>query len=229
MNLLERFREKHNLKADQPAGVITSPLEEVTVREESSSGRLMITAVATTSAVDLDDEVVVPGGANTAPIERLKAVYYNHDYNSLPVATVVNLKRRSDGWVIQALTARGEFARDVAITVQDGAINAGSIGFVRKDYGAPTVKELDTYGPHSLITRTWDWHEWSITPMPCNQTAMIESWAAKSLPDATIIRIESLASKGRISLKSARAMGVPERKSFPVPRTIRLPRVITLD
>jgi phage head maturation protease len=171
---------------------------------------MLITALATTSGVDLENEVIVPAGADVSYFKAARSVYYCHDTFSLPVATLRNLRLEQAGWVIQASTVNTEFARDVATCIADGAINGGSIGFIRTSSGTPTAAEVQMYGPHEYITREWKWLEWSITPFPCNPAAMLLS-AVQENTEKAIDKLRTLLGTGKISRKSAEMMGVKRR------------------
>lgn len=200
--------------------VHSSMLQEVRCYEgKADSGTPHeIQAIATTPAVDMDDEVVVPSGLDWTYFMNFRSLYYNHDYAALPVATLRNLKKMPDegGWRIRFSMARHPFARDVFSAMQDGAIRGTSIGFKPGDMGKPTEEETKRFGQHSRIIRTAKVLETSITPMPCNQTAIVSMDNPKSMiDDETARALEQLVVKGRIHRESAAMMGLPNRKSHP--------------
>lgn len=216
MKYLQTLRERHKAagEADKIGARFGQLFEAKASEEPNQGGRMLITAIATTSGVDLEKEVIVPSGADVSYFKAARAVYYCHDTYSLPVATLRNmtLLPNEAGWRVQASTVNTEFSRDVAVCIAEGCINGGSIGFLRTNAGNPTPEELAVYGPHEFITRQWKWLEWSITPSPCNPDAMIESAAMlKTLPDAAASAISRLAGKGKIARKSAELMGVKRR------------------
>lgn len=227
MTIIEEIADRHKVAVDTVQVRSGALLETKAAEEPGQGGRMLITAVATTAAVDLDDEVVVPKGADWSYFKAFKSVYYNHRYD-MPVAVLRNLAMTSDGsgWRIQVSTIGTEFSRDVAVCVAEGAINGGSIGFQRIDHSPPTPAEVSLYGPHEHITRTWKGLEWSITPMPCNPQAMIEGVTAgkSALREDTASRLSALVGKSRISRESARKMGLPDRKLIPVRGVIEVRR-----
>lgn len=169
-----------------------------------------IVAVANTATIDMEREVVVPEGLDPKYFRTYKAVYWNHDYGALPVATLrsATLDRGKRAWMVRCSMASHPFAQDVLTTIRDGAINGGSIGFVRRDFGRPTDDEIDEYGPTEMVTRKGDLLEWSITPMPCNPDAEIVGRSLPDLPSEKARALESLVRKGLIHRKSAEAMGL---------------------
>lgn len=211
--LADRIREKHNLNADADVGV-KAMLSEV---KEASPGT--VTAVANTAAIDLEDEVVVPGGAeldaNRQPVYfgTAKAIYLNHDYGVLPIGTLRNVRLSPAGWVIQWAPSKTATAQDCMVLVGEGALNGMSIGFIRKDAGPPTEDEVKRYGMARVVTRRWLWLETSLTAMPCNPEAWITG--VKSAPDdATVEKVSKALERGLIRPETADILGVARRKKI---------------
>lgn len=218
--------QRHKLPDDSNVGVRFARMLDCKAEEErGQNGRMMISAVATTNGIDLENEVVVPEGADPSYFLNAKAIYWAHNSFDLPVATLRSLRLLPDksGWRMQCSTVNTEFARDVATCIAEGAINGVSIGFLRTDSGAPSPEEIMRYGPCEYVTRRWRWLETSITPMPCNPQALIDGVAVeKSIADEAASAISRLAAKGRISRKSAESMGV-KRKAIVVKPVYRIP------
>ncbi len=120
-------------------------------------------AVLNTAAVDRDNQVVLPGGGDTANFMKNPVVLYAHDYESLPVARALNVSPENE-----RLVARFQFppegTYDFADTVRrlwaSGFLNAVSIGFVPKEW-----KDEQTISK-------WELLEFSIVPIPSNQEAL---------------------------------------------------------
>ena len=179
---------------------------------EVDEGNQEVVSVINTDSVDQDREVVLPEGANVAPFERLKSVYYNHDYGELPVGALRKLqfKESASVWRMRYKPSKTTFGGDVYRLIQDGAINGMSIGFESVDSGPPTEGEIAKYGKIKRIHRTWNLFEVSVTPMPCNPDAMIESRSTDPDPE-WCDRLERALRTRRIARKSAHLMGLPER------------------
>ena len=222
--VLERMRERlvRNGAKVSDLGVVSGRLIRPAASKQYANGPMEISAIATTEGVDLDDEVVAPEGLDPWYFRRYPAVYWNHDYGGVPVATMrtVALMGDKSGWRVRMVMGRSAFARDVAMAIEDGAVAGTSIGFNRLESGEPSDEEQERYGQHSRITRKADWMELSITPSPANPEARIEGFV---LPDETAKAIEALAVKGRIARESAWKMGLPKPK-----RIISVPKILTL-
>lgn len=130
-------------------------------------------ATANTASIDLDDEVVVPEGADPAYFFRYRTIYLNHNISE-PVGTLRYAKLIGGSWQIGGtLLSSTTVARDARELVRHGIIRGVSIGFVGTDFGRPTKEEVKLYGEHSQIIRRWRWLETSITPMPANPDAVM--------------------------------------------------------
>lgn len=226
--LLERVSGRYAGVAKEAGPV---GLKAVTAEVSYNPSAAIVTAVANTAAVDQADEVVVPEGAEMGPnggpryMAEMRAIYYNHDYDQLPIASFVNARLTPKGWVTQfKMTGKTPLSRDLTALFalgDDNPVRGVSIGFVRTQSGEPTEDEVGKYGPHSWITRKWIWLELSVTPMPCNPEAMISGVAMPT--DETIRRIEALATKRVITTQTARLLGVPEPRKI-----VRVQRVVTV-
>jgi len=212
MNIIERIKDHHGLDDSAVVGVKAGPSEELRVNESERTFR----AIANTSAVDLDDEVVVPEGADIAYFKQNQTLFYNHDY-SAPIGKMINVPKlvNHDGhkaWTVQGFISRTPFANDVFTMMSEGVIRGTSIGFIAKENRAPNDDEVSTYGPHRSIVPSWSWLELSVTGFPCNASAMIQSVGKARVDDAVIGGLDDALRKGKISRKSARMMGLPDRK-----------------
>lgn len=176
-------------------------------------------ATVNTAAIDSDDEVVVPSGANPHYFEQAKSVYLNHNYDALPIGTMrhVKYKPKPDVWKMQFhVTNRTAPGKDTRVMIEEGAVRGTSVMFTTDDVGPPSEEEVAKYGPSRSIVRTWNWIETSVTPMPCNIEALFDPG---SFDDETNKSLERLVGKGWIHRKTAEAMGwKPARKTIVLPR-----------
>jgi len=156
-----------------------------------------------TPRVDMDREVVLPSGIDRSYFpDTVRAVYLNHDYGC-PIGKCRNLAGGAS--FIRALTrmASTQLATDVLTMIAEGVINGLSIGFTRTDSGPLTADEARVYPGATSIVRKWRCIEYSVTAMPCNPDATIDT---KSM-DRKMMTVERLLSAERIFAPSARAAG----------------------
>lgn len=187
-----RLRADYQLSADAPVGVSGVWCKEATL--DDSPGNMDIEAIATTDAVDCDNEVVLPGGADFASyLAKNKAIFVDHEYGAM--TTVGKLRsltpypdaKRQRGWKARVALLRNTdnpFVKQVRALAEAGMLGM-SIGFLALDYGPPTEDEKAMYPRARSIVRRWQCLEISYTTMPCNvecQTLAVyvdESKAAK--------------------------------------------------
>lgn len=230
MTLKQKIRKHHGLKSDDRVGVrgSLSPFDPA-----GSDGFYF--ATVNTAAIDGDDEVVIPSGARVderkQPVYfwQAKSIYLNHDYEILPIGAARSLRLRSE-WRMQFYVTDGTQAgRDVRVCIDEGIIRGTSIGFIAEEYGPPTDEEVAVYGPAGNIIRKWKWLETSVTPMPCNIEALIDTPdpVKVELSDEAAKSLETVVGKGWVSRATAEVLGwKPARKTLVIPRakTVVIPR-----
>lgn len=175
-------------------GTIPDPEVDVQRRE--------VRGIVSTTAIDNDNEVVVPSGMDCTYFpDSVKTVYLSHDYTK-PVGKCTRLWLAKGGKAMYATTylSQTPLGEDTLTMMNEGVIEGFSITFIPQDFGAPTQKEMAEYGKGKdfrSIVRKGKLIEFSITPMPCN-------------PEAKMSRIEKALSQGLIRRDSAVAFGLPE-------------------
>lgn len=143
---------------------------------EVNEGKREVLAVISTNAVDRDGEVVSPKGLRKKNYAGNPIVMVNHDYQSLPIGKALWVKADGDRILAKyKVSDATQFARDVFGLLQDGTLNAHSIGFVSKHASRPTTAEKnanpDLVGA-KLIHRDWELLEFSVVGIPANPEAL---------------------------------------------------------
>lgn len=194
---------------DGSSGVVATYKSVIKTPTVDMDNRL-IQGVVTTDSVDMDGEVVVPGGIDTTyftgadDASGVRTVYYDHDY-SRPIGTCRNMKATDEGIYAVTYIAKTAFGDELLTMVNEGIVRGQSIGFRRMDSGNPTFEETAKYGSDcKRVTRKSLMLEYSIVAMPCNPDAMLT--------------LKNLVGKRKISERTA-ALVVPTQ---PVQR----PRII---
>jgi phage head maturation protease len=141
-----------------------------------------VVAKISTAAVDRDGEVLIPAGCNSKDFEKNPVVFYNHDYESLPVGKCLAIKRVED-----ALIAKTEFAKrpdghpadeewlpDTLLSLfQQKVINGFSVGFTVLEGRPASERDIETFGGGCRrVFSKWKMLEYSVAPLPCNQNAV---------------------------------------------------------
>lgn len=175
--ILERMKRHHRLNDEAVVGTHRTGCQ-ITGTKTAGNDRIVF-GVATTDSVDLDREVVLPDGADRAYLDRNKAVFADHNYESLShIGTIRNIWREGNGWKYSVNLFHGlrhPLADDMYAKAQQGGIGA-SIGFQALEWGKPTVEEAKRYPRAKTIIRKWAWIELSLTAMPANLDCQGEAW-----------------------------------------------------
>lgn len=212
--IVERIREKHGLADIDPIGVRGSFGKDAVVDTENGNRDLIL--VATTDDIDLDDEVVVPGGADTSYFFQNRSIFVDHQYDvtrcvgKLRKAIAYPSASNHRAWKVRVSVANTEIGDDVLEIARVGGIGS-SIGFKPIDMGPPTEAESVKYAkgdavPGSIV-RTWKWLELSITAMPCNVACQ---GGGVALDDSKAGLLDELVTKGAIRRATAAAFGLPD-------------------
>lgn len=139
-----------------------------------SDGRV-ITGVIASSCTDLDGEVIVPGGLDTSYFpKRVKSVYWNHDYDRVPVGTCAKLYYNDAGQLVsQTHIINTGFGDEILTAIREGAINGLSIGASVIEQGPPTHEESVKWKGCRNVIRKAKMLEYSVVPMPANPDALM--------------------------------------------------------
>ena len=138
----------------------------VGITKQTGGGRF-IEGMASTEAVDRDDDIVLPGSLDESlPDYRNNPVLlFNHDFNR-PVGNVVEIKSVDNGYFVRARVDDPEAKR----WVQLGNIRAFSIHFLMKDF---EFKDMGG-GVTVRIVKTGELIETSIVTVQSNRGALFE-------------------------------------------------------
>lgn len=173
-DLITKMRGRHMVKADQSVGVCGFHCKEAVVSEDERD----VEAIMTTADVDLDDEVVLPGGVDTSYFAAMsqRKVFIDHCYDmgsNVGVARFINPFPNAQNPI--GLKARIHIYRglknplcdDLLERIKQGGMGL-SVGFVPVLVGAPTPEEKKMYPGAESIVRKWKMLEVSFTSLPCN-------------------------------------------------------------
>lgn len=205
--IIESIKTRYALDDDAHVGVRWFNAEK-----QFDDSQRLVTAIATTDAVDLVDEVVLPEGAMVDKDGKpfyANTILLNHDPNR-PVGKIrtARLDKSVNGWVVQFTLASTELGRDTYTLLKEGVIGGTSIGFRAQDWGRPSQKEVDRYGPIASIIRKWLWLELSVTPTPCNPEAMVTDVKSLTISEEVARELNRMAASGYIAHKTLDSLGV---------------------
>jgi hypothetical protein len=91
-----------------------------------------IVGFSSTPDLDRDQEIVVPQGANLDQFRKSPVKIFNHNWNGsiLPIGKVPAIKATVKGLLSKSVIGGNDFADQVWKTIQFGALQSNSIGFI---------------------------------------------------------------------------------------------------
>ena len=210
---IARMRKHFLIGEDEPVGIVACVGKDVEV--DTSRGNRDIIVTANTADVDLDEEIVLPGGADTGYFLANRKVVVDHMYDMascvghVRALNPVKVGGETTAWKTRIGMYDLPIADDILKIARATGIGV-SIGFNPTAYGPPSDDEVAKYagkGSFKSIVRQWKWLELSFTAFPCNVAcqsgAVIED-------DSKQIQLDELVTKGVIRAESATALGMVE-------------------
>jgi HK97 family phage prohead protease len=142
---------------------------------ETGPGKREIIACISTTAVDRQNEVVLPTGMLRKNHAGM-TVFYNHD-TTRPIGVTQWIKPHN-GRVLAKFrcTDKTPFARDIFALAQDGVLRTYSIGFRPLESSPPTAAELREHPDWAgalRVHRSWELLEFSLVGVPANPEALM--------------------------------------------------------
>lgn len=152
--------------------------KSVSITDSGSGNDRDVIVVATTDDIDLDNEVVLPGGADLSYFQKNGEILIDHNSGvqhncgvmrpGFPRKIVSGGEHR--GWEVRFRVDKGDLG-DMVLEKFRTREYGVSIGFDPINYGPPTEEEAKKYPGARTIVRSWKWIELSVTPVPCNPSA----------------------------------------------------------
>jgi len=163
-------------------GTITKHLgqTEIKAKFENINGEDLevFDIIISTSNIDQAGDVMNLSGRDASLFNDTKAVFYNHDTYSMPVAKCLGISMV--GNMIIAKTWFHELteeSREVKALVKAGVINHASIGFEVIEYSTRPLSDDEKLKlpklKQAVVYEKWKLLEYSIVPIPMNQDAKI--------------------------------------------------------
>lgn len=210
--LIEAMRSRHR-RGFKNGGTNIGVIGDFDTKTRVTGGESkphIIASIATTNAVDLEQEVVVPEGGDFEYLLKNRKIFADHSYD---VQSCVGSLRDWTPWPSKA-NARGwqmsvEVLRDHVFPMPDAVLNiarqigiGASIAFERLDGGALTPEERKRYPGASSIVRKWNCIEVSFTALPC--CVSCQSFAA------TVDKSHAEAARRALSLTEAKVLDLAQ-------------------
>lgn len=207
------FRKNFDLPASAAVGILAPSIKDV--RAETDKGKRDVVFVANTADIDLDDEIVLPEGADLSHIQKNGQAFADHQYDlASNVGSIRSTKMEGGRWIQRVFVydkpGHKELGDDILHVANNGGIGA-SIGFIADEVREPDDREMDRYKRLGKAVRSivssWRWLETSFTAMPCNVSCQS---IRSAVIEARIADLDDMVTKGQIRRKSAVLLGLPE-------------------
>lgn len=215
-DIITRLKAHPGIADDATVGVVSSFGKGAEVVDKADTRDILVTA--NTQDIDLDNEVVVPSGADTTYFERNKMIFADHMYDLSQVAGKLRQldKYPSDAdhksWRVRAHINDNPIGNAIMTIVRETGQIGVSVGFKALSFGPPTEEELAKYSIDGStlrsIVRAWEWFELSFTALPCNvacQSMGLTEGKSVDMYNA----VDELVTKGLIDRESASLLGMP--------------------
>jgi HK97 family phage prohead protease len=140
--------------------------------EDRQSGT--ITVEINNDDIDRHGTVVMPSGARTHNFEQNPVVMWQHGHGvagSVPIGRAESIRTEDNALFAQVrFDENDSFAREIKRKVEEGFVNAASIGF------RPSSQRSDTIdGEQVTVVDEWELVEFSMVSVPSNPSALVES------------------------------------------------------
>lgn len=204
------------LKEEDRVGIAGSIGKNAIIEDDGRT----LEVIATTDDIDLQNEVVLPGGADISYFKRNGKLFADHKYDTEHTCAF----RRSmtpfsdpstgqSGWKVRAyMFHNNDYANAFLEMAKLDSVGC-SIGFQALDYGPLTAEEMKqhkgktTPAPDSIVRR-WKWLELSFTPFPCNVNC--QTLSVVRAEDRGKAMLDMLVCQNKIKRHVAIEMGLPD-------------------
>jgi len=230
--LIERIKQHSFVRKNGGVAAIVASYGKgaETVVKNDDSGTNDIIVIANTGDIDLENERVMPGGADKSYFEKNKQMFADHRYDiesgvgeARAIGAYPN-PQEIKSWRIRCRIRNNRLGDTIKAIVEDTNQIGVSIGFVPQDWGVPTDEERKNLGgDFNTIVRSWRWFETSFTLLPCNVSCQSVVTEGKSYD--MVDSADRLLCAGKIDREAAVMLGMPTtptRKFFAAPKPKRV-------
>ncbi len=134
-----------------------------------------VTAAISTGAIDRDNEVLLPKGAQIDRFQANPVVLWSHDSFSPPVGKALWVKKGTKKITAKVQFAETERGEEIWQLFKGGFLNAFSVGFDPIAHHAPTPADIRKNPDFAQVRRIfteWELLEFSAVAVPANPEAL---------------------------------------------------------
>ncbi len=160
--------------------------KQYVAKVDTDSEERTVTAVISSAAIDRDQEILVPRGADLTNFLKNPVVLWAHDHSMPAIGKALFIAVKGRKIVAKVKFASTEFASEIFTLFKEGVLNAFSVGFKPTKSHTPTPKEIAKNPELAEVFRIfdeWELLEFSPVNVPANPEAL--ATAVKSMSDDT--------------------------------------------
>lgn len=128
---------------EKAAKALREAIEKSAPKKKTVSGDGEFEVVATTEGVDRDGEVIKVSGWDFTNFQKSPVLLWGHDYGSLPIGAVTDIRVEGTSVIARGVFARSEFAQEVRALYDDGFLKTVSVGFIPHERTGATITKAE--------------------------------------------------------------------------------------
>lgn len=128
---------------EKAAKALKEALEKTASKKKTVSGEGEFEVVASTEGVDRDGETIMVSGWDFKNFEKNPVLLWGHDYSSLPIGAVTEIRTEGKSVIARGVFAKSERAQEVRALYDDGFIKPVSVGFIPHERNGAVITKAE--------------------------------------------------------------------------------------
>lgn len=180
MKIIESMARHHKIEGDDWITLKRGVLAEPKIDRDQRT----VAGMMTTTNVGIDG-LIVPGAAldlsyfwGDSSGVGLRSVYFNHDYDQLPIGKCVSMSAKDEGIFVRTFITRTGIGDDLLTLIEEGCMNGLSSGMRVKEVSPPTGAERKRWGVQDADAQTVRRAlllEYSVVSMPADGESQLDN------------------------------------------------------
>lgn len=128
---------------EKAAKALREAIEKSAPKKKTFVGEGEFEVVATTEGVDRDGEVIKVSAWDFTNFQKSPVLLWGHDYGSLPIGAVTDIRVEGTSVIAKGVFARSEFAQEVRALYDDGFVKTVSVGFIPHERNGAVITKAE--------------------------------------------------------------------------------------
>lgn len=152
--------------------------------EVTTNDKRTFNSIITSENIDRDGEILKSQGLDYSDFLKNPLIFYNHDYDSIPIGKCIKLNKFDTYWTAEGqIATRPEWLQNTdflpdsiwaLMSKPNNILKGVSLGFIPIDSRKPSKKDIEQYGNSiKRVINKYMLLEYSIVNLPCNPKALI--------------------------------------------------------